>query len=180
MSGQRTGGLSSSDFETERTETLYVVFVCTGNICRSPMAEVMFRDAVEQAKLTRFVRVRSCGIGGWHVGQGADKRAVAALRNAGLDGSQHRAAQLGDAHRSANLFIAADRGHVQDLIARGIPAEKIRLLRSFDPTSGEDVDLADPYYGDDSDFATTREHIEQAVPGMLNWVTATLATTSSR
>ncbi|MDU0479236.1 low molecular weight protein-tyrosine-phosphatase [Staphylococcus chromogenes] len=173
--------MGASDFETERTETLYVVFVCTGNICRSPMAEVIFRDAVEQAGLTRFVRVRSCGIGGWHIGEGADRRAVAELRNAGLDGSMHRAAQLGDNHRSANLFVAADAGHVRELTARGIPAERIRLLRSFDPqVSAAEQDLADPYYGDAGDFTEVRQQIEAAVPGMLSWVKATLATTSSR
>lgn len=180
MSGLPTNRMTASDFDNERTETLYLVFVCTGNICRSPMAEVMFRDAIEQAGLSRFVRVRSCGIGGWHIGESADRRAVAELRNAGHDGSMHRAAQLSKKHRSANLFVAADKGHVHDLTARGIPAERIRLLRSFDPQAGADVNLADPYYGDATDFALTRQHIEEAIPGMLSWVKMTLASTSSR
>lgn len=180
MSGLHTTRMSSSDFDHERTETLYMVFVCTGNICRSPMAEIIFRDAIEQAGLTRYVRVRSCGIGGWHVGEGADRRAVAELRNAGHDGSAHRASQLGAKHDGANLFIAADSGHVRDLTRAGIPAERIRLIRSFDPAAGADADLADPYYGDERDFAQTREQIEAAVPGMLRWVRTTLEATSSR
>lgn len=174
------GRLSPQDFDTERTESLYIVFVCTGNICRSPMAEVIFRDAIEDAHLTKFVRVRSCGIGGWHVGQGADRRAVAELRNSGHDGSQHRAAQLSEHHRSADLFIALDNQHVSDLTARGIYPERIRLLRSFDPASPEDADVEDPYYGEPEDFVTTRKQIEAAVPGMLEWVKVMLASASAR
>ncbi|MEJ5998517.1 low molecular weight protein-tyrosine-phosphatase [Corynebacterium sp. H130] len=174
------GRVAVNAFDTERTESLYVVFVCTGNICRSPMAEVIFRDAIEDAGLTRFVRVRSCGIGGWHIGQKADHRAVAELRNSGHDGSQHRAAQLSDIHRTADLFVALDNGHVADLTARGIYPERIRLLRSFDPASPEDADVKDPYYGDESDFVTTRTQIEAAVPGMLQWVKTMLASASAR
>ncbi|MFV8380744.1 low molecular weight protein-tyrosine-phosphatase [Corynebacterium hindlerae] len=171
---------STRDFDFERTESLYVVFVCTGNICRSPMAEVIFRDAVENAGLSRFVRVRSCGIGGWHVGQGADRRAIAELRNAGHDGSHHRATQLGEHHRSADLFVALDGGHVTDLVNAGIFPERIRLLRSFDPASPEDAEVRDPYYGDETGFATTRAQIEAAVPGMLTWVKTMLASASAR
>lgn len=175
-----SGRTAINSFDTERTESLYVVFVCTGNICRSPMAEVIFRDAIEDAGLTKYVRVRSCGIGGWHIGQGADRRAVAELRNAGHDGSQHRASQLSDKHRSADLFVALDNGHVSDLTARGIFPERIRLLSSFDPASPEDADVEDPYYGGPEDFVTTRTQIEAAVPGMLNWVRTMLASASGR
>ncbi|MEJ5929108.1 low molecular weight protein-tyrosine-phosphatase [Corynebacterium sp. H128] len=174
------GHASINGFDTERTESLYVVFVCTGNICRSPMAEIIFRDAIEEAGLTRFVRVRSCGIGGWHIGQSADRRAIAELRNAGHDGSQHRASQLSDQHRSADLFVALDGNHVQDLINRDIYPERIRLLRSFDPAATENAEVADPYYGEASDFTTTRAQIEAAVPGMLSWVKTMLASASAR
>lgn len=174
------GRAAVKNYDTERTENLYVVFVCTGNICRSPMAEIIFRDAIEDAGLTKYVRVRSCGIGGWHIGQGADRRAIDELRNAGHDGSGHRASQLGSNHRSADLFVALDRGHVSDLTAHGIYPERIRLLRSFDPHSPEDADVQDPYYGDESDFVTTREQIEAAVPGMLAWVKTMLASASGR
>lgn len=175
-----SGRVPAKDFDTERTENLYVVFVCTGNICRSPMAEVMFRDALEDAGLTPYVRVRSCGIGGWHIGQQADRRAIAELRNAGHDGSHHRAAQLSDKHRTADLFVAMDDGHVSDLVHRGVFPERIRLLRSFDPAAPEDAPVEDPYYGDQSHFAQTRTQIEAAIPGMLSWVRTMLASASAR
>ena len=151
------------------TETLKIVFVCTGNICRSAMADVMARDALEREGLLSQVRVASCGLGGWHVGQGADERAIAELRSGGHDGATHRAAQLGPEHMDADLFIAMDSGHRDALIKRGIDPERVRLMRSFDPNA-EDQNIEDPYYGTAEDFARTRKEIEAAVPGLLDWI----------
>ncbi len=95
---------------------------------------------------------------------------MAELSRHGYDGAAHRAAQLGPEHMRADLFIALDSGHAHELAATGAPNEKIRLLRSFDPESEPTDDVADPYYGTDSDFALTRENIEDAVPGILRWV----------
>lgn len=165
--------------ESGRTETLYLVFVCSGNICRSPMAEIIIRDNLEAAGLADDVRVRSCGIGAWHVGQRADSRARAELERNGYDPT-HTAAQLGAEHLDATLFIAMDHGHFSQLVARGVPAEKIRLMRSFDPYAPEGAIVEDPYYGTADGFTTTREQIEAAAPGLLNWVRETLALVSER
>ncbi|MFC3849871.1 low molecular weight protein-tyrosine-phosphatase [Corynebacterium hansenii] len=162
-----------------RTESVYLVFVCSGNICRSPMAEIIVRDALEDAGMADDVLVASCGIGAWHVGQPADSRARAELERSGHD-SAHVAAQLGAEHIDATLYIAMDNGHVSQLIARGIPAEKIRLMRSFDPDSPSDAEVADPYYGDASGFARTRREIEAATPGLLAAVSGFLVDSSTR
>lgn len=162
-----------------RTESVYLVFVCSGNICRSPMAEIIVRDAIEDAGLADDVLVKSCGIGAWHVGQPADARARAELENSGHD-SAHVAAQLGAEHVDATLYIAMDHGHVSQLVARGIPAEKIRLMRSYDPDSPADAVVADPYYGDASGFARTRREIEAATPGLVDAVRRFLADSSER
>ena len=81
---------------------LHVTFVCSGNICRSPMAEKMFAHQLAQRGLAERVRVSSAGTGGWHIGSGADERAVAVLRGHGYP-SEHRAAQMDDEHLSADL-----------------------------------------------------------------------------
>ena len=106
------------------------------------------------------------------MGQGADERAIAELRRGGHDGGSHRAAKLGAEHMDADLFIAMDKGHREALIEHGIDPDKIRLMRSFDPSSPEDADVADPYYGSTADFETTRKNIEAAVPGLLDWIRA--------
>ncbi|GAB2504817.1 putative low molecular weight protein-tyrosine-phosphatase [Corynebacterium atrinae] len=162
-----TGSTSGTAREDSR---LHLDFVCTGNICRSPMAEVIIHDAIDAAGLGDAVRVSSCGIGGWHVGLGADKRAVAELRSAGHDGSEHVASQFGPDDFDADLLVALDTGHRSELIARGVPEERIRLLRSFDPTAPAEASVADPYYGGPEGFVETREQIEASVNGILAWV----------
>lgn len=150
--------------------TARVVFVCTGNICRSPMAEIIARQQADNAGLSQSVEFSSCGLGDWHVGQPADHRALAELKSAGYDGSSHRAAQLGSQHADADLFVAMDAGHARGLVSSGIAEEKISLLRAFDANSAPADEVADPYYGDISEFVLTRENIEAAMPGLLEWI----------
>ena len=85
---------------------LHIDFVCTGNICRSPMAEVIVRDKLAEEGLADAVTVTSSGIGGWHVGQKADERARAELAAHGYDGEAHRAQQFGYEQEQADLIVA--------------------------------------------------------------------------
>src|ERR1700753_1060005 len=96
------------------SEPLHVTFVCTGNICRSPMAEKMFADQLRQRGLEHAVRVSSAGTGNWHVGSSADERAARVLRAHGYS-TDHRAAQVDDDHLSADLVIALGRNHLRML-----------------------------------------------------------------
>ncbi|MBY4129879.1 low molecular weight phosphotyrosine protein phosphatase [Rhodococcus fascians] len=148
-------------------EPLHVTFVCTGNICRSPMAEKVFAAHLREAGLEDSVRVSSAGIDGWHVGDGADPRTVAELDAHGYD-SDHEAAQVGPDHLGADLIVALDTGHAKALLQLGAPADRVALLRSFDPDA-DDSSVADPYYSSDAAFTEVREQIESAVPGLLNW-----------
>ncbi|SIS09116.1 low molecular weight protein-tyrosine-phosphatase [Williamsia sterculiae] len=148
-------------------EPLHITFVCSGNICRSPMAQNIFRTAVRNAGLGDQVRVDSCAIGPWHVGDPADERARAELLRAGYP-DQHTAAQLGPEHDDADLFVAMDSGHLAALQRKRV-GDRAMLLRGFDPDA-DDLEVADPYYGSPDDFVTVREQIESAVPGLLAWV----------
>jgi protein-tyrosine phosphatase len=147
-----------------------VTFVCTGNICRSPMAEHIFRRHAEDEGLD--VEVDSSGTSGWHAGDAADERTVAALRAAGYR-SAHRARQFeAEWFDRYDLIVALDRGHRTDLEALALSAEargKVRLLREFDPDA-QDLDVADPYYGQAPAFEEVRDQIEAAMPGLIEHV----------
>ena len=153
-----------------------VALVCLGNICRSPMAEVVARSMLADAGLTDRVEVDSAGTGGWHVGEGADRRTVRALADHGYDGSGHRAREFEpDWFAERDLILVADRGHARELRAWAPdePArDKIRLLRSFDPDAvaagTEEVD--DPWYGGAADFERCLAEVEQACSGLVTWL----------
>ncbi|WJY65423.1 putative low molecular weight protein-tyrosine-phosphatase [Corynebacterium aquatimens] len=154
---------------------LHIDFVCTGNICRSPMAAVIVQDKIAEAGLADRVRVTSSGIGGWHVGEHADERALHELANNGYDGTSHRAQQFGRGDQfNADLIVALDNRHVSELVAQGVDENKVRLLRSFDPSSPEGAGVEDPYYGGPEGFVTTREQIEAAAPGIIDWARGAL------
>ncbi len=157
------------------SELLHVTFVCSGNICRSPMAEKMFARQISERGLGHAVRVTSAGTGGWHAGEPADRRATHVLREHGYP-TAHRAAQVNEDHMSADLVIALGRNHVRMLNDLGVPAERIRMLRSFDPRSGAHaLDVEDPYYGDHADFEDVFAVIEASLPGLHEWVDQQLA-----
>src|SRR5262249_47884786 len=142
---------------------------CTGNICRSPMAEVVFADAVRREGLAHRVRVSSAGTGSWHVGEPADPRAADTLRRAGY-ACAHVAEKVGSRHLSADLLVALDRGHLAALRRMVAEPDRVALLRSFDPAAGRDLDVPDPYYGGKRGFDHVLTMIRAAVPGLLTWV----------
>jgi len=153
-----------------------VTFVCTGNICRSPMAEWVLRHHVDDEGLD--VTVDSSGTSGWHVGDEADDRTVAALRRAGYR-SAHIARRFEpDWFDRYDLIIALDEGHRDALLPMAPDEEsrgKIRLLREFDPAADpSDLDVPDPYYGGRADFDLVLEQVEAAVPGLLDEIRAAL------
>jgi len=150
--------------------TYRVCFVCTGNICRSPMAEHVFRARLAEAGLDGAVEVDSAGTGGWHEGDPADPRTVSVLDEHGY-GSAHTARQFRVSWFPAlDLVIALDQGHAREL-RRLAPtpedAAKIRLLRSYDPEAGPDLDVPDPYYGGREGFEECLEMVEAASEGLL-------------
>lgn len=155
-------------------EPLHVTFVCSGNICRSPMAEKMFAHQIAGRGLADRVRVSSAGTGGWHSGAEADERAVRVLSDRGYP-TEHRATQVGDEHLSADLVVALGRNHFRILTDWGVESSRLRMMRSFDPRSGAHaLDVEDPYYGDHADFEDVFTVIDAALPGLHAWVDARL------
>jgi protein-tyrosine phosphatase len=156
---------------------MHVCFICTGNICRSPMAEMVFREHVRREGLDGRVDISSAGTGGWHVGDGADYRAAAVLAENGYP-CKHSAAQIGADHLRADLLVALDSGHersLQKLVVRsGGDPSRIRMLRSFDPNAKGDLDVPDPYYGGDSGFTRVLRMIEANMPGLVDYVKGAL------
>ncbi|MCX4763395.1 low molecular weight phosphotyrosine protein phosphatase [Streptomyces sp. NBC_01275] len=151
--------------------TYRVCFVCTGNICRSPMAESVFRARVVEAGLDELVEVDSAGTGDWHEGENADPRALSVLEGHGytLDHTARRFEPSWFAR--LDLVIALDSGHLKTLLLLAPTAEdaaKVRLLRSYGPTVAEDdLDVPDPYYGGLDGFEECLEMVEEASTGLL-------------
>jgi protein-tyrosine phosphatase len=150
-----------------------VCFVCSGNICRSPMGEVILRSMLKGTNLAEQVVVDSAGTGGWHEGDPADPRTLSALRDHGYDGAAHRAREFQHPWFSdRDLILAADQGHVRDL-RRWAPdaaaTAKVRLLREFDPAAVDAglLEVDDPYFGGPADFDRCLTEVEQACRGLV-------------
>ncbi|MCM2576993.1 low molecular weight protein-tyrosine-phosphatase [Streptomyces meridianus] len=147
---------------------MHICFVCTGNICRSPSAALVFAEHLRRAGLDGDVRVTSAGIGSWHVGGPIDERAGELLAHHGYP-VEHVAAQVGTEHLEADLLLAMDRGHEQALLRLVDSPSRVRMLRSFDPHATGDLDVPDPYYGGPEGFGEVLAMIEATVPGLLTW-----------
>jgi protein-tyrosine phosphatase len=152
-----------------------LLFVCLGNICRSPTAEGVMRSVLAEAGI-EGVMVDSAGTAGWHVGDAPDRRSVAEARSRGLDLTGLRGRQVSTADfERFDLLLAMDAENEADLL-RLAPDEqarsKVARLRSFDPaaTAAGDLDVPDPYYGGPDGFARVFDAIEAACRGLLDHV----------
>jgi protein-tyrosine phosphatase len=146
-----------------------VLFVCTGNICRSPTAEGAFRKAIAEAGFADRIEIDSAGTHGYHIGEGPDPRSVAAAARRGIDiaGLQARKIENADFNRF-DLILALDKSHLHHLRAlrREEHKAEVRLLLDFhDQARGRDV--PDPYYGHDIDFELVLDLVEDASQGLL-------------
>lgn len=154
---------------TRSPELQRVLFVCVGNICRSPTAEVVFRTRAQQAGLAGLVRVASAGTGEWHVGMSPDRRAIAHAARRGYDLSAVRARRVGPS--DFDLFdwvLAMDQSNLRDLRVLRPPAYtgRLGLFLDFVPHLGL-RDVPDPYYGGALHFERVLDLVEQASDGLL-------------
>lgn len=164
-----------------------VMTVCTGNICRSPMAEVVLRRRLEDAGLADRVDVTSTGISDEEHGNPVDHRAQRVLRAHGYDVPRRAARQVAPTDLTANdLVLAMTSMHAQALrrLAKTPDvARRVVLYRSFDPdapaldrgASEHLLDIADPWYGGAEDFEVCLEQVEAAADAIVDHVRAALA-----
>ncbi len=156
-----------------------VLFVCLGNICRSPTAEGVMRALVRDAGLEDRIEIDSAGTGSWHIGDAPDARATAAARERGivLEGAA-RQVQRGD-FEAFDLIVAMDRQNLADLrhlAPDERAAEKVVLLRELDPASaGRQLDVPDPYHGGARGFEHVLDLVHDACTALLERLRAELA-----
>jgi protein-tyrosine phosphatase len=147
-----------------------VLFVCLGNICRSPIAEGVLRQKVQQAGLSDLIHVASAGTGDWHVGEAPDHRMTAAAQRRGVDISHQRAQQVGLRHLAEyDLVLVMDQQNLENtrrLDPEGAHHPRIRLFREFDPSPG-DRQVPDPYYGGKDGFDHVLDIVERTSEALL-------------
>ncbi|MEH6491095.1 low molecular weight protein-tyrosine-phosphatase [Halopseudomonas sp.] len=146
-----------------------VLFVCLGNICRSPSAQGVFEARLQERGLQSRYQVDSAGTGGYHEGEAPDRRATAAARKRGYDLSKQRARAVRDSDFAEfDLILAMDQSNLDNLLARA-PAtarSRIRLFMSIAPELPQEV--PDPYFGGEQGFEQVLDMLETAADAWLD------------
>ena len=146
-----------------------VLFVCTGNICRSPTAEGVFRHMVGEAGLADRIGTDSVGLHGWHIGDPPDPRSVEAAARRGIDISDLRARQLTlEDYDRFDLLLAMDDGHHRDMVRRATRAQQDKVRMFMEAAAGKAAAaVPDPYYGGPDGFETVLDLIEEGARAWL-------------
>ena len=156
---------------TDEKHEISVLFVCMGNICRSPTAEGVFRKAVDDAGLANFIRVDSAGTHAYHSGERPDKRARAAAERRGYALSDIRARRIDESDYSTfNYIVAMDRDNLEIVRDRATPEAIARLCLFLDFSAGQESEVPDPYYGGPTGFERVLDLVEEASLGLLKQV----------
>jgi protein-tyrosine phosphatase len=147
-----------------------ILFVCTGNICRSPMAEGVLRRRLAEAGLDAAVEVDSAATHSYHLGDPPDGRAIATAAKRGYDISAQRARLFrSDDFADFDLILVMDRSHLR-LLSQSCPPSyepRLRLLGSYLARPGEDLEVPDPYYGDLGDYEQALDLVEAGCAALI-------------
>ncbi len=147
-----------------------VLLVCLGNICRSPLAEVILQQQAKAMQWDHTFTFASAGTGDWHIGKGADPRSVQIARQHQLSLQYHKAQQITAATiHHWDWFIAMDHDNKNDLQQMGVTAEKLLLMRQYE--GGSSIkDIPDPYYGGKKGFETVYALLQKNAIPMLDYI----------
>jgi len=149
-------------------QPLRVLFVCLGNICRSPLAEVVAKSVAETKELAEMFHFESAGTGDWHVGKGADPRSASKALEKGLSLENHQAQQITRHNIHAwDVFVAMDADNKRNLMRLGAKPEQIVMMRAFEGTQTA-PDVPDPYYGGASGFEDAYQMLKVNAEGLLS------------
>lgn len=148
-----------------------VLFVCMGNICRSPTAEGVFRHFVEKAGLANQINVDSAGTHAYHVGDSPDRRAIAAAERRGISlmGIQARRVSAEDFERF-EYIIAMDEDNQMRLLDKAPDEHRAKVSLFLDFAAGEESEVPDPYYGGAAGFERVLDLVEEASQGLLKTI----------
>ncbi len=150
-----------------------VLFVCLGNICRSPLAEGIFIHLARQRDVLHRYDIDSAGTGAYHAGERADPRALQIAKRHGVElpSIARQFKPAADIDRF-DLILPMDRENERNLIGKGAPRDRVRLMRSFDPTLAgaepHELDVPDPYFGADDGFQRVYDMLTRACAGLLD------------
>ncbi|MBN2652277.1 MAG: low molecular weight phosphotyrosine protein phosphatase [Spirochaetales bacterium] len=157
-------------------EQLKVMFVCLGNICRSPLAHAIFQRDVDVAGLSDVIHVESSGTGSWHIGHLPDARMRKEAASHGVE-MDHRARQFEASDLSEyDLIFAMDRDNKANILyldRNGENAHKVALFRDYDPQAELGAEVPDPYYGGARGFAQVYEIVERTSAQLLDHIRKT-------
>lgn len=159
------------------TKAISVLFVCMGNICRSPTAEAVFRALAEKEGLADRLVIASAGTHDYHIGRAPDDRAQAAASLRGFDMSAQRAQEVSHELLGADYVLVMDEANRRDLNRRfpGVHAEKLMAYAPADVRGRYGNDVPDPYYGAEDGFETVLDMLGAASRGLLEAVRARVA-----
>ncbi|MET2830120.1 low molecular weight protein-tyrosine-phosphatase [Mesorhizobium shangrilense] len=157
-----------------------VLFVCLGNICRSPLAEGVFRAVLAERGLDRHVLIDSAGTGGWHAGEAPDRRSIAIAAQHGVDisGQKARKVTLDDFSRF-DLILGVDRSNVADLKALASAGTRDRVHLFLELAEDRPRDVPDPYYDGPEAFASVYRMIRTASEALATRLEARLSTSDN-
>jgi protein-tyrosine phosphatase len=158
-----------------------ILFVCTGNICRSPTAEGLFRHRIREAGLDRLFLADSAGTEGYHAGDPPDPRAIAEAARHGVEIGDLRARRLERADfERFDLLLGMDQGHLARMRRLAPPQahQRLELLLAHAPDCGY-VEVPDPYYGGEAEYRLNYRLIDAGIEGLLRYLAGTVAGASS-